>query len=57
MKEKLIKTYDSMAIDYFSHVDEKPWNADYERPATLELIGSVEGKTILDAGCAALVED
>jgi len=41
-----------MAEDYYSFVDSKPWNADYERPAMLELIGSVKNETILDAGCA-----
>ena len=28
-----------------------PFNTEYERPATLELLGNVSGKRILDAGC------
>lgn len=53
MKGVSLKSYEIMADDYAGFVDEKPWNADYERPATLGLLGSVEGLDILDAGCAA----
>ena len=48
-----LKSYEIMADDYAGYVDEKPWNADYERPETLKLLGDVEGLDILDAGCAA----
>lgn len=42
-----------MAISYATYVDNKSYNADYERPATLSLVGDVKGMNILDAGCAA----
>jgi SAM-dependent methyltransferase len=42
-----------MAEYYFKYVDTKPFNAYYERPATLSLLPSVKGKKVLDAGCAA----
>ena len=53
MKGISLKSYELMADDYAGYVDEKPWNADYERPGTLSLLGSVDGLDILDAGCAA----
>jgi len=53
MKKVSLTSYEIMADDYMGYVDEKPWNADYERPGTLDLVGSVEGLEILDAGCAA----
>ena len=46
-------SYEKMAGYYFECVDTKPFNAYYERPATLSLLPSVAGKTVLDAGCAA----
>ena len=43
--------YDAIACRYAAEVDERPWNALYERPATLALLPDVRGKDILDAGC------
>jgi SAM-dependent methyltransferase len=43
--------YDAIACRYAAGVDERPWNALYERPATLALLPDVRGKDILDAGC------
>jgi SAM-dependent methyltransferase len=43
--------YDAIACRYAAGVDERPWNALYERPATLALLPDVCGKDILDAGC------
>ncbi len=46
-------SYEEMAEHYFEYVDTKPYNAYYERPATILLIPEVKGKKVLDAGCAA----
>ncbi len=46
-------SYEEMAEYYFKYVDTKPFNAYYERPATLSLLPDVKGKRVLDAGCAA----
>src|SRR6516162_4834226 len=43
--------YDTIASRYAAGVDERPWNALYERPATLDLLPDVAGKDVLDAGC------
>lgn len=48
-----IDSYENMAEYYFEHVDNKPHNAYYERPAILSLLPSVSDKNVLDAGCAA----
>ncbi len=55
LNEKSISfdSYEKMAEYYFECVDTKPFNAYYERPATLSLFPSVTGKKVLDAGCAA----
>jgi len=45
--------YDTIASRYAAGVDERPWNALYERPATLALLPDVSGKDVLDAGCGA----
>ena len=45
--------YDSIADAYAGGVDSAPYNALYERPATLELLPDVDGARVLDAGCAA----
>ncbi len=46
-------SYEEMAEYYFEYVDQKPYNAYYERPATLSLLSDVKGKKVVDAGCAA----
>lgn len=43
--------YEVLAEPYASHIDTKPRNAYYERPATLSILPQVEGKRVLDAGC------
>lgn len=48
-----LNSYEEMAEYYFKYVDIKPFNAYYERPATISLLPQVRGKKVLDAGCAA----
>ncbi len=43
--------YDSFAAQYEEHAAVAPYNALYDRPATLRLVGDVEGKRVLDAAC------
>ena len=43
--------YDAIAAEYGDHAASAPYNALYDRPAMLELIGDVQGKRVLDAGC------
>lgn len=50
-KEKIKKAYEDLAENYNALIDHKPHNAYYDRPNTLQLMGNVEGKTILDAAC------
>jgi SAM-dependent methyltransferase len=48
-----IDAYNEMAKYYENYVDTKPWNAYYERPATLSLLpDDIRDKKILDIGCA-----
>jgi SAM-dependent methyltransferase len=50
-----LTSYDSIAVeDYLAHV-ERPlsWNNLYERPAFIERLPPLEGKNVLDAGCAS----
>jgi SAM-dependent methyltransferase len=43
--------YDTIAERYSADIDERPWNALYERPATLALLPEVNSTDVLDAGC------
>ncbi|MFA5309538.1 MAG: class I SAM-dependent methyltransferase [Dehalococcoidales bacterium] len=50
-----ITSYDNIATeDYLTHV-ERPlsWNNIYERPALIERLPALEGKNVLDLGCAS----
>jgi SAM-dependent methyltransferase len=47
-----IESYNAMAESYESYVDTKPWNAYYERPATLSLLPEIKNKKVVDLGCA-----
>lgn len=54
--------YDAFAAAYDADNEVNAWNAYYERPAILSLVGDVAGLSVLDAGCgggahaAALLE-
>ena len=43
--------YDSFAAEYEEHAATAPYNALYDRPAMLDLIGDVDGRRVLDVGC------
>lgn len=51
--ERSARQYDAMAADYAADNQESSTNAYYERPATIELLGDVTGRRVLDAGCGA----
>jgi len=46
-------TYDQFAAAYAADNETNAFNALYERPAMLALLGEVGGKRVLDAGCGA----
>lgn len=50
-KPVALEAYEALAEAYAAHIDTKPHNAYYERPATLSLLPGVAGKRVLDAGC------
>jgi SAM-dependent methyltransferase len=43
--------YDVFADEYEDHAATAPYNALYDRPATLRLLGDVGGQRVLDAAC------
>ena len=43
--------YDSFASEFLDHASEGFYNAHYDRPACLDLLGDVAGKRVLDAAC------
>ncbi len=45
--------YDGFAEAYAESNESNAWNARYERPAMLALVGDVRGRRVLDAGCGA----
>lgn len=45
------KNYEEFAHRYSERLTTQPWNAYYERPATLSLVPDVAGRDVLDAGC------
>jgi SAM-dependent methyltransferase len=45
--------YDQFAQEYAADNETNAFNALYERPAMLALLGDVRGKRVLDAGCGA----
>lgn len=45
--------YDEHAESYARHSEQSPANAYYDRPAILALAGDVDGRRVLELGCAA----
>jgi ubiquinone/menaquinone biosynthesis C-methylase UbiE len=43
--------YEAFARAFEDHAHDSAWNAHYDRPALLDLIGDVTGLQVLDAGC------
>ncbi len=43
--------YDVFADEFDVHAEDAPYNAWYDRPATLALLGEVGGRRVLDAAC------
>ena len=45
--------YNTMAVDYAADNAGSPYNAYYERSATISLLGEVTGQRVLEVGCGA----
>jgi SAM-dependent methyltransferase len=43
--------YDVFADEFLEHAGDNLYNAHYDRPACLALLGAVTGRTVLDAAC------
>jgi SAM-dependent methyltransferase len=43
--------YETFADEFLDHAQNGFYNAHYDRPACLALIGAVDGRTVLDAAC------
>ena len=48
---RCIEAWEMLAESYAAHVDTKPHNAYYDRPALLSLLPDLDGRKVLDAGC------
>lgn len=45
--------YDSFADSFAGHAEHSAYNAHYDRPAVLGLLGDVDGRRVLDVGCGS----
>jgi SAM-dependent methyltransferase len=43
--------YEPFAVHFAEHARDSAYNAHYDRPAVLDLVGDVRGLDVLDAGC------
>jgi len=48
-----VNDYDRFAAAYTAHNEGNAWNAYYERPAVIAMVGDVAGARVLDVGCGA----
>jgi len=48
-----VSSYDAFADSFADHVEDSAYNAHYDRPAVLGLIGDVSGRRVLDVGCGS----
>ena len=51
MDDELWSAYDEMGDGYRQHAQDGVYNAHYDRPAVLEVLGPVAGLRVLDAAC------
>ena len=51
--QRSARQYDAMSADYAADNAEGAYNAHYERPATVALLGEVEGRRVMEVGCGA----
>lgn len=51
--QRALDDYDQMADVYADDADRHPVNASYERPTILQMAGELDGRHVLDVGCAA----
>jgi SAM-dependent methyltransferase len=49
--DELWRPYDRMGDEFLAHAEDGAYNAHYDRPAVLDLLGDVAGLRVLDAGC------
>lgn len=49
--DALWSAYDEMGDGYLQHAQDGIYNAHYDRPAVLEVLGPVAGRRVLDAAC------
>jgi SAM-dependent methyltransferase len=45
--------YDDFADSFAAHAEDSAYNAHYDRPAVLGLLGDVAGRRVLDVGCGS----
>jgi ubiquinone/menaquinone biosynthesis C-methylase UbiE len=51
--QRSAREYDAIAEPYSAHNAQSPFNAYYERPTMINLLGDVEGQRVLDVGCGS----